>query len=584
MAAVRQGTAWLTWPVRAFLRRASIIVPIVARELRVAARRPATYRIRLFAALAAMALAGWKSFDLAWQGSSSSSQGASLFYVLSGLAFAYCLFIGSRVTADCVSEEKREGTLGLLFLTDLKGLDVVLGKLVASSLNSSYGILAVLPLLAMPLLLGGVTLVQFEHMVLVLLNAMFFSLSAGIFVSALSRNERKAMMGTLLLVLTPAALPFCIVFFMAAVLETIQGPNDFFRVLPWLMMNPIYPFVVSLPLPPFFLAIPPESFWFSLGAVHLVSWVLLFLTALILPRIWKDRVRKARTPRVWNLAQCWRLWTQGNCQQRSALRRRLLDANPYLWLVSRDRLKPAYAWLFLSSMIAVWLWGYVQHQDVMFDFYPLVPTLLMIHAFLKFWVVSEVSHRLVEDQRNGAFELLLSTPLTIGEILRGQRMALLRQFKRPILILGVLEILFFQNTLSLAAIVVGQVILIADLVTLMWVTMRLSLKARSINEVMLKSFLYVLAVPWVLYLVAWPIWQWLGTLFLRWTFGWYWQPEFLAKLFFWCAIGLLTDFFLVFCWARPQLLSHFRGTGLRQTQSRPQTWRRFLTWSLKTGF
>ena len=44
--------------------------------------------------------------------------------------------------------------MGLIFLTDLKGYDVVLGKLAATSLNGFYGLLAVFPLLAFPLLTG----------------------------------------------------------------------------------------------------------------------------------------------------------------------------------------------------------------------------------------------------------------------------------------------------------------------------------------------------------------------------------------------------------------------------------------------
>src|SRR5256885_5281345 len=63
-----------------------------------------------------------------------------LFRALFGFAFVYCLFIGARLTADCLSEEKREGTLGLLFLTDLKGYDVVFGKLAATSVNSIYAL------------------------------------------------------------------------------------------------------------------------------------------------------------------------------------------------------------------------------------------------------------------------------------------------------------------------------------------------------------------------------------------------------------------------------------------------------------
>ena len=48
----------------------------------------------------------------------------------------YCLLEGTRLAADCRGEEKREGTLGLLFLTDLQGYDVVLGKYLATSPRS----------------------------------------------------------------------------------------------------------------------------------------------------------------------------------------------------------------------------------------------------------------------------------------------------------------------------------------------------------------------------------------------------------------------------------------------------------------
>jgi len=96
-------------------------------------------------------------------------------------------------TADCLSEEKREGTLGLLFLTDLKGYDVVLGKLVASSLHAFYGVLAILPVMAIPLLVGGVTIDEFWRVVVVALNMLLFSLAVGMFASSISRDERRAM-------------------------------------------------------------------------------------------------------------------------------------------------------------------------------------------------------------------------------------------------------------------------------------------------------------------------------------------------------------------------------------------------------
>ena len=107
-------------------------LPIVDRELRVQARQKRTFRLRLANAATAMALVSFML--LVNQGfSTPGSLGHGLFSVLAWLGLIYCLLGGAGNTADCLSEEKREGTLGLLFLTDLKGYDVVLGKLLATS-------------------------------------------------------------------------------------------------------------------------------------------------------------------------------------------------------------------------------------------------------------------------------------------------------------------------------------------------------------------------------------------------------------------------------------------------------------------
>ena len=86
-----------------------------------------------------------------------------------------------RWTADCLSSEKREGTLGFLFLTDLKAYDVVAGKLASSSLSAAYGLLAVMPVLTIPMLLGGVTIWDVARLGLVLANTLFFAMSLAHF-------------------------------------------------------------------------------------------------------------------------------------------------------------------------------------------------------------------------------------------------------------------------------------------------------------------------------------------------------------------------------------------------------------------
>src|SRR3974390_3432096 len=115
-------------------------LPIVNRELRVAARRHSTYWVRLLLAMAAV-LIGFFLY-LANTRTPRAEVAQQIFGGLAFLALIYGLASGRRFTADCLSEEKREGTLGLLFLTDLNGYDVVLGKLTATSVSAFFGLLA----------------------------------------------------------------------------------------------------------------------------------------------------------------------------------------------------------------------------------------------------------------------------------------------------------------------------------------------------------------------------------------------------------------------------------------------------------
>src|SRR6185503_7664443 len=200
-------------------------LPIVARELRVRARLKSTYRFRLGAACIGIAIVALLLvLDEGFGG--GVSFGAGSFETLAWLAYLYCLLEGLRNTADCLSEEKRAGTLGLLFLTDLRGYDVVLGKLIATSLNSVYALLAVFPPLAITLIQGGVTGGEFWRLLLNLINTLFFSLAAGICVSAASRDERRAWGVTLAVIAFFAVIP--------PLLESVPG-------MPAILQMPISP-------------------------------------------------------------------------------------------------------------------------------------------------------------------------------------------------------------------------------------------------------------------------------------------------------------------------------------------------------
>src|SRR5437660_3390979 len=131
-------------------------LPVAERELRVAARKRSTFRVRIIAALVAWIIgSGVLVLSRVGPGFGTPGLGRGLFGVLTWLSLAAALAAGLFFTSDCLSEEKREGTLGFLFLTDLRGYDVVLGKLLATSLRTFYALLAVFPVFAIPLLMGG---------------------------------------------------------------------------------------------------------------------------------------------------------------------------------------------------------------------------------------------------------------------------------------------------------------------------------------------------------------------------------------------------------------------------------------------
>src|SRR3954470_19113230 len=237
-------------------------LPIVGRELRVASRQRNTYWIRTGAALGGIAIGAWIMLMPFFH--DNRTLGPALFVSLSILTFAYSLLIGVLRTADCLSQEKRGGTLGLLFLTDLKGYDIVLGKLAATSLNGFYGLLAVFPVMAVPILLGGITQGEFWRAALVLANTFLFSLAVGIFVSALSREARRAMGANLLVLLLITGIPGACAGLGAYLIPSHRFEPEFLLSCPvytlWLCDESVYMFRQS-------------DFWWSVGLIHGLTWI-----------------------------------------------------------------------------------------------------------------------------------------------------------------------------------------------------------------------------------------------------------------------------------------------------------------------
>ena len=89
-----------------------------------AARKRSTFWLRSAAALTALLIGSGCMILNVLQGTRTFAMGSVLFSVLTWMCLVTGLCAGLFFTSDCLSEEKREGTLGLLFLTDLRGYDV----------------------------------------------------------------------------------------------------------------------------------------------------------------------------------------------------------------------------------------------------------------------------------------------------------------------------------------------------------------------------------------------------------------------------------------------------------------------------
>src|SRR5690606_13650232 len=112
------------------------------------------------------------------------------------------------LTADSVSLEKREGTLGLLFLTPLTGWQIVLGKLLTHSLQVGYAQMGAFPLFFLPILLGGVVSDEVIRVLVVLLTTLLLSIACGLVWSTFALDARTTVLGTAISMVLLTLLPW----------------------------------------------------------------------------------------------------------------------------------------------------------------------------------------------------------------------------------------------------------------------------------------------------------------------------------------------------------------------------------------
>jgi len=470
------------------------VLPIAHRELRIACRKRGTFWVRIITALIGLVIGGF-CFLLATAGAAPvPGIGKALFVILTWISLAVALAAGLFVTSDCISEEKREGTLGLLFLTDLRGYDVVAGKFFATSLRSLYGMIALFPVLGVTLLMGGVSGTQFWKTALALTNALFFSLAIGLFVSSIGRDWQKVMSGTLALLLLFA--------FGGPIFDFVLGKLQGNSTGPWASLaSPFFVFLQAS-------AWIRSPFWSGILVTQLIAWFCLGLACFAVPRSWQERAKKNSN----SSASFSYAWTYGNADQRTRLRQRLIDQNPVFWLSCRQRRQAWGAWimsfifgfLFLLPLLLGW-------PRASYSVWSFGAKCLILLLYL--WMASQAGRFFVQARRNGLIELLVVGPLSTRQIVHGQWRGLLRMFAVPVCLIVLLDFAatmfsegvwgraaFYQQAdvwmiASFAAASSGIAVL-GNMAALAWFGMWMGLTSKSVNFATFKTLLFVQVIPW----------------------------------------------------------------------------------------
>jgi ABC-type transport system involved in multi-copper enzyme maturation permease subunit len=533
-------------------------LPIVERELRVAARKRFTFWSRLVAATLALAIFGL--LQLLFQSLGSlAGVGRIEFAILKWLAFIFAAGAGLFLTSDSLSEEIREGTLGLLFLTDLRGYDVVFGKLLTQSLRAFYGLLAAFPIMALALLAGGLTGAEFWRSLLVICNTLFLSLSLGMLVSSISRDATRAMSGTLL---------FGILIFVGAPMIDLAlagfGTTTYREIFS--LADPAYLFRHSD-------AYRFPDYWICLLIQNALAWALLILASLRAPRAWQEKTVASAGARP-GLLQRWRF---GGPRFRLAHRRRLLAVDPLVWLALRDRWLPRLIWMLAVVVLLVQSaslviqyrqipvyaaavaaataastnstasvtvgtytttntttntsganrtvrttsFGYSTTTSTAQIAFTLLATTLgrLFRVGLVLWVASQAARFFVDATRNGAMELLLVAPVDAAQIVRAQWLGLCRTYWFPAVCVvllqlagGVISAMQIQAQTAASAasspranmslFMFGEAVFsalttLAGLAAVAWYGMWMGLTNRKTSVAVLKTICFVLVLPWI---------------------------------------------------------------------------------------
>jgi ABC-type transport system involved in multi-copper enzyme maturation permease subunit len=393
----------MTWP------------PIIDRELRVALRkkRPARARLLTASLCAGMVLL----FALPGVGRGQTSAGRCLHLMLCLVGF-YLAIRAPFQLAGVFAGERRNQTLGLLFLSGLSAGEVFASKVLSAAMIALTGLLAVFPMLALPFFMGGVSFDLFLATICSLPTLLIFTLAIILLASVLTQDEGAAVLLAVMLAFALCAMTPAMYFALAH-----RYPN----VTPsawWLRLSPAYgPYLAWTGLR----TAPLAEFWKTVGLTLAWSGLCLALAAIAVKRLWREQEENA-SEHPWH--QRWNQFIHGTAGVHRQLGWYWLEANPFVWLAARDRLPATLAWAIVGGIATSWLLGWAVWGRSWLVIPNFLATAALLNASVRWLIFYTVAKTISAPRRDGTYELLLTTPLQPSDIVWGQLEAMGWLFNR----------------------------------------------------------------------------------------------------------------------------------------------------------
>jgi hypothetical protein len=388
----------------------------MGRELRARARGQAVYWLRFAAGLTAVVISLPQMITAGFIGF-RPSVGESVFLAATGAAFlltsASCL-----LSADLVSSERRSGTLDLLLATRLSRMEIILGKLGSVGVSGACALLAFVPILTVPLLVGGVTGAEALRKCMVLGNTLFLGLCAGLWASSSQRERSRAARSALLLMLSIVLGPFLVMRLFGFSQQWIPGS-----------FSPLVTMDLAADSGYKAGALP---FWCSLAIGQCMGWALLYWASRRLdrevleepppaPQLYERRLENTVAAQI------------GTGQLQS-------HGNPIEWLTWRQYRLSALFWTIALFSLAfegmMWLGAIQAGRSAFAEFAMTAWPLGVVAGLLGGSLVAWFSSRfLLQARRSGELELLVTTPEGGRWLVEAQWKFLRRLFPWPVVLM-----------------------------------------------------------------------------------------------------------------------------------------------------